>query len=332
MLNRYLCSNFNATSLWCSSFMKRKDLVIRQKTNIAQKLPVDLEEQLFAFQRHVINLRKEHQFPMSCIGNMDETPMNFDMVGNKTVDSKGVKTVVIRSTGHEKARFTVVLSCMADGTKLEPMVIFKRKRKPNIRFLPGVFVHFHENGWMDAGGLRLWIDNVWKKRPGHVNNGSLLVWDSFRGQAADKITSYVKKCKIETAVIPGGLTSVLQPLDVCLNKPFKDHMREEWNNWMVNGQKSYTAGGCMRAPPLEILCQFIINAWSKIKKETVIKSFKKCSISNALDGTEDDELWDSDEYEGNSDESTSDSPDEQLGSEQEASPEVVMTPATKLLS
>ncbi|KFD61546.1 hypothetical protein M514_26234 [Trichuris suis] len=72
-------------------------------------------------------------------------------------------------------------------------------------------------------------------------------------------------------------------------------MREEWKGQMANGQKSYTAGGRMRAPSLNVLCQFVINAWSKVKTETVMKSFRKCSISTALDDTEDDGLPDSDE-------------------------------------
>jgi hypothetical protein len=32
-----------------------------------------------------------------------------------------------------------------------------------------------------------------------------------------------------------------------------------------------------------------------VKVETVIKSFKECGISNAMDGTEDDWFWDTDE-------------------------------------
>ncbi|KFD64660.1 hypothetical protein M514_20377 [Trichuris suis] len=108
------------------------------------------------------------------------------MVAHKTVDSKGVKSVLIRSSGHEKTRFSVVLSCLADGTKLKPMVIFKRKRIQKSKFPPGVFVHFHENGWMDEDGVKLWIDNVWKKRPGHANNRSLLVWDAFRSHTTGR--------------------------------------------------------------------------------------------------------------------------------------------------
>jgi len=32
-------------------------------------------------------------------------------------------------------------------------------------------------------------------------------------------------------------------------------------------------------------------AWQEIRAEMVVKSFKTCGISNALDGTEDDELY-----------------------------------------
>ena len=45
-------------------------------------------------------------------------------MADRTVDMKGAKTVQVIGTGHEKTRFPIVLSCMADGTKLKLMVIF----------------------------------------------------------------------------------------------------------------------------------------------------------------------------------------------------------------
>lgn len=39
-------------------------------------------------------------------------------LANKTVDVKGVKTVLVKGTGHKKTRFTVTLLCMTDGIKL----------------------------------------------------------------------------------------------------------------------------------------------------------------------------------------------------------------------
>ncbi|KAJ1211543.1 hypothetical protein NDU88_006901 [Pleurodeles waltl] len=95
--------------------------------------------------------------------------------------------------------------------------------------------------------------------------------------------------------LAAGLTSLVQPLDVCLNKPFKDRIREQWNEWMVSGKKSFTKGGNMRAPQLDVLCKFVIKAWNDIDAETVIKSFKKCGISNSLDGMEVDYLWQDEE-------------------------------------
>jgi hypothetical protein len=37
------------------------------------------------------------------------------------------------------------------------------------------------------------------------------------------------------AVIPGGLTKKLQPLEITGNKPFKDQLRAKWENWMIGG-------------------------------------------------------------------------------------------------
>ena len=33
------------------------------------------------------------------------------------------------------------------------------------------------------------------------------------------------------------------------------------------------------------------NSWQRVKSETIVKSFKKCGISSALDGSEDDILY-----------------------------------------
>ena len=42
--------------------------------------------------------------------NMDETPMYFDLPANKTIDFEGVKSVKVTTTGHEKLRYTVLLT------------------------------------------------------------------------------------------------------------------------------------------------------------------------------------------------------------------------------
>ena len=39
------------------------------------------------------------------------------------------------------------------------------------------------------------------------------------------------------------------------------------------------------------LCESVVKSWENISVEAVEKSLKKCSISNAMDGTKDDMLW-----------------------------------------
>ena len=56
----------------------------------------------------------------------------------------------------------------------------------------------------------------------------MLVYDSFDAYVTDTVKASFKRKHTDLAVTPGGLTSLLQPLDVSLNKPFKDGVRKEW--------------------------------------------------------------------------------------------------------
>ena len=283
---------FLASTGWCTNFMNRYDLSLRAKTKISQRLPRDLEEKLTSFQTHIIRMRQQHDYPLSNIGNMDETPLTFDLPGGRTVHPTGEWTVLIRTTGHEKTGFTVVLACMADGTKLKPMVIFKRKTMPKDKFPPGVVVHVHEKGWMDSEGMLVWLEKVWAFRPGGFKSKSLMVWDSFAGHLVQRVKDRVTRgYNTDLAVIPGGMTPVVQPLDVSLNRPFKCHYRAQWSAWMASGSAQTTAAGNLKRPDLATVVGWVKEAWEKIETPTICYSFKKCGISNSLDGTEDDILW-----------------------------------------
>ena len=277
---------FKASNGWCTRFTNRHGLCLRQRTHIAQKLPSDVEDKVMNFHKFVIDLRKGQQFHRRAIGNMDETPMFFDMPGNRTVDVKGASTVSIKTSGAEKQHFTVILSCLADGTKLKPAVVFKRKTMPKEKLPKDIVVFVQEKGRVDERVLFGWLREVWFKRPGALLNGkSMLVWDMFR---AHLLKSELKRNRTYQRVIPGGCTSVLQPLDVCLNKPFKVHMRQKWNEWMANGEKQLTKVGNLKRAELATVCQWIVDSWNEVPSDMVIRSFLKCGISNSIDGTEDE--------------------------------------------
>ena len=121
-------------------------------------------------------IHSEHFSPL--IGNMDETPLWLDMPGDTTVSRVGERTVSVRSTGHDKARFTVVLAAMADGRKIKPYVVFKGVRQiPELSRVAGVVVAYSRNGWMNEDLTIDWIKRAWG---GLTFSRRLLVWDAYK--------------------------------------------------------------------------------------------------------------------------------------------------------
>lgn len=303
--------NFKASFGWCRRFMIRNGFSLRRRTTICQKLPADFDQKLVSFQRYIMQLRKKNQYSLGQIGNADETPIYFDMPVNYTVAKKGSKQVSIKTAGYEKQRITAMLCATADGKKLPPYLIFKRKTVPKNEVFPkDVIIRAQPKGWMTEELMKDWIDVVWNKRPGAMlQPKSLLVLDAFKGHTTDPVKNALKKKKSDIGIIPGGMTSQLQPLDVCLNKPVKDYIKQEYNKWLSNDDLPLTATGKVKRASASTIAQWVSIAWKRIPEEMVRKSFKKCCISNNLDGSEDDILYEdhvlqNDEVMSSSDEDT----------------------------
>ena len=220
---------------------------------------------------------------------MDETPVWFDMPGETTITHTGQRSVPVCTTGHDKARFTVVLSAMADGRKLKPFVVFKGIRPiAELERVSGVIVAYSKNGWMNESLTIDWVKQGW----GTLNFGRrLLVWDAYRCHLMPSVKNVAEThTNTDLSVIPGGLTSLVQPADVSWNKPFKEAYKARYNQWMVTGEKSYTPAGNVRAPSKVLCLQWVKEAWSSVSTEVVKKSFISCGISVNVDGSEDQEV------------------------------------------
>jgi hypothetical protein len=47
----------------------------------------------------------------------------------------------------------------------------------------------------------------------------------------------------------------------------------------------------IRRPSIQLMCSWILRAWDMVDQRVIVSSFSKTRISNALDGSEDDVLW-----------------------------------------
>jgi hypothetical protein len=284
-------ANFKASKGWLQLFMKRKNLSLRRRTTVSQKTPQDVIRKLTDYVMHFRKLQTTHGFSNASIYAMDETACWFDMPSETTIHVRGAKSVPLKTTGHEKDHFTVILSARVDGKKLKPFVVFKGKGVRLIKELekiPGVVVKFSVNGWMNDGLTVDYLHSIigclsFQKR--------LLVWDAYKCHTSDSIKKELRKMKLHSAVIPGGCTKFIQAPDVVWNAPFKSNLRRCYDTWLSDSsQHQFTKGGNIKAPPRGLLCEWIKEAWNSIPEEMIKNSFCSCAITTNIDGSDDHKI------------------------------------------
>ncbi|KAL2091434.1 hypothetical protein ACEWY4_013697 [Coilia grayii] len=279
---------FSASVGWLNRFLRRNNFTCRRRTTIAQKDAKEFTDKLVKFVTFSTRIIKTKKILDRDIIAMDETAVWFDMVGSTTVDTRGARSIPLKTTGHEKSHLTVVLAAKADGTKLKPFVVFKGgvREVKAMQSIGGVVIASSKNGWMNDDLTAEWLQKV----VGKFNFGPrLLVWDSYRCHISQATKEELKRgYSITTAVIPGGCTKYIQAPDVVWNKPFKASLHESYDRWMAgDADKTYTAGGNTRAPARRLLVAWVLKAWDELNTELVKKSFKECGLTVAPDGSED---------------------------------------------
>ena len=70
---------------------------------------------------------------------------------------------------------------------------------------------------------------------------------------------------------------------------------------MAAGNHDLTPAGRMQSPTTTPVCEWVRTSWQSVQDETVVRSFKNCGISNALDSSEDDILCEQSEDSDTSD-------------------------------
>ena len=116
---------------------------------------------------------------------------------------------------------------------------------------------------MDEDGVKSLLVKEWRTRPGGASNSkSSLGWNSF--SPSSRPHELLKESYSIQAVIPGGLTSLVQPLDFCLNKPLKDRLREKWTQWMINRKTTFNPARNKTTVSLATTWKLVKETWQKI--------------------------------------------------------------------
>ena len=92
-----------------------------------QHTPEDYIPKLVQYIIHLKRLQRYHKYDTNSTFAMDETACWFEMLSDTTISLVGECSVPVKTTGHEKDHYTVILTARASGTKMKPYVAFKGK-------------------------------------------------------------------------------------------------------------------------------------------------------------------------------------------------------------
>ena len=112
----------------------------------------------------------------------------------------------------------------------------------------------------------------------------------------DPVRNAFDQCGTKLLVIPGGCTSVLQPLDISINKPLKSYIRHSWCQYMLDETEKGVAK--VKCPPKEAVIEWILRAQQKIEEKNIIvkKSFLVAGITNTIGRSEEELIRDDPTY------------------------------------
>lgn len=238
------------------------------------------------------------RYDLSNICNLDETPFPFEYLSGQTYNSIGAKTIWIKETksGWDRRKASLVLCVFADGiNRIPPMILFHREgtvyERESPKYYPGVLVEFNTTAYMNNTLFLKYIDLY--LMPVLNNKPTLFAIDLCSAHKTPAVPDSLQALRIMPTLIPGGCTSLIQPLDVSINKPLKARIRDltdeaifecekadDFEKWSV-GQRRVLTTWCLG----DAWYQFCVE-----KQDLVKRVFRKVGLSLPIDGSADHEL------------------------------------------
>ena len=219
---------------------------------------------------------------------MDETGLFLEMGFNTTIDFKGNKNIEIETNGREHYRITIMLSAAGDGTKLPPLVIVKgepgKTVETKLRKLDYVrenkmFIFCQNNAWCDKYIFSQWVKQIFIPYQKTLCENCLLIIDKASSHSSDDSLEILNSLNINYLLIPSGMTSILQPMDISVNKVFKDNIRYFFE------KERLLLDNIIPKNKLETarlnLINYVNNVWNNettINKSIIINGFKKAGF------------------------------------------------------
>ena len=93
----------------------------------------------------------------------------------------------------------------------------------------------------------------------------MLVLDVHRAQKTEEIQKYLRdECKTEPIFVPAGTTSMVQPVNVIFNRPFKEAIDAMANSHVQENLEDYVRGRITASERRILFTTWVGKAWEEI--------------------------------------------------------------------
>lgn len=261
---------FNASSGWCSNLKNRFYLSTVKCSIFKKSTTIYTEKQLNEFTD--LCIEKHKLVGSNYFFNCDEMKINNINVSSTTIHIKGTDNAKININGNEKEGVTTTLIINASGLMLKPIITAKGKTNLSLKKYKlnddDVIGTYSNNGWMNAGIMKILLDTINKNT---LNIKSCLLLDQHPSHTTQFVKNYALEKQIELIYVPKGYTYKYQPLDVGINGIIKQKSKAIWRSEKINNPnlKITNADGI----------KHLLTSIKEISTETIKKSFyKSCFI------------------------------------------------------
>lgn len=140
--------SLEAKGHWISDYMDRNGFSLRRTTNLTSLTDEQLIQKGVDYMKHLRSRLSNVVLHNTIL--MDETAVYLEDARTQTVEVRGRKHVVMKSTGFSSMRITVVSSVWADGRKATPLIIHKGKDCNAVSRQCGPIFHTtQKKAWVD---------------------------------------------------------------------------------------------------------------------------------------------------------------------------------------
>ena len=158
------------------------------------------------------------------------------------MEKHGTKRVQIAAVD-DKRQITAVFACSLSGNFLPIQLIYEgtthRCLPKNVKFPDGWHLTHNQNHWSNEETMLDYVEHIilpyvkktWQELGLCSTYPALVLFDSFKGQCIEGIFQKLDENNILYIIVPPNTTDKLQPLDLSVNKPAKDFVKERFQSW-----------------------------------------------------------------------------------------------------